>query len=162
MNQNGIRKVGLLVLSLALAVIFVGCSTDSATGPEYNSGVSSTSIFEQQDPARTNPEFEFSFSGRIIDVDADNRIILFDGKEDLPFYVEQEARVVLLPNRTEVPFIVDAGRNSGESRSESSVKAGSQATAYGILKGDNLVVVELLEVWENGVVTETTPYSVDR
>ena len=162
MNQYGIGKVGLMVLSLALAVIFVGCSSDSTTGPANNSGVLGTSIFEQQDPSRTNPEFEFSFSGRIIDVDIDNRIILFDGKEDLPFYVEQEARVVLLPNRTEVPFIVDAGRDSRESRSESSVEAGSQATAYGFFKGDNLVVVELLEVWQNGVVIEATPDSAAR
>ena len=162
MNKYGIGKVGLMVLSLALAVIFVGCSSDSTTGPEYNSGVSSTSIIEQQDPSRTNTEYEFAFSGRIIDIDIDNRIVLFDGKEDLQFYIEEEARVVLLPGRAEIPFIVDTGRESGDSRSESSIEIGSRATAYGVLKGDDFVVVELLEVWQNGVVIEATPDSAAR
>lgn len=162
MNQNGIGKVGLMVLSLALAVIFIGCSTDNTTGPDNNSGVLSTTIFEQQDPARTSSEFEFSFTGRIIDVDLDKRIIFFDGQKELQFYVSEKARVVLLPNRTEIPFSVDSGRDSEESRSKSSLEAGSRATAYGAIKGDDLVIVELLEVWQNGVVIEATPDSAAR
>lgn len=162
MNQNGIRKIGLMVLSLALAVIFVGCSTDSTTGPNSSENGSFTSIFTQQDPSRVNSEFEFSFSGRIVNVDAENRLIVFDGKEDLMFYVDQDAKVFLLPDRTEIPFILDDGRDSRDSRAESSVEVGSQAIAYGTLKGDDLVVVEVLEVWPTNVVVETTSNSVER
>ena len=76
----------------------------------------------------------------------------------LSFVLDKNAHIISLPDRTEIDFLTSTSSSSSREQS-GAISEGSRVVIYGTPKGDNLIVVGLLEVINNNLVSEVNMYS---
>jgi hypothetical protein len=109
-------------------------------------------------PDNYSRDYEIQLPGRVSSVDYDARSFQIGEKEGLSFVLDKNAYIISMPDRTELDFLTN--NSSSSSREQSgAISEGSRVVIYGTPKGDNLVVVGLLEVINNNLVSEVDMYS---
>lgn len=108
-------------------------------------------------PDSYNRDYEIQLPGRVSSVDYDARSFQIGEKEGLLFVLDKNARIISMPDRTDLDFVTTTSSSSREQTG--AISEGSRVVIYGTPKGDNLIVVGLLEVLNDSQVSEVNNYS---
>lgn len=123
--------------------------------PQKSSEDFVTTGFTANAPAVYSRDYDVKIAGRVSSVDYSARSFQLEDRAGMSFVLDKDARVISLPDRTEISFVVDNGRTASRAQ-DGAIEQGSRVVAYGTLKGDELLVVGLLEVINDNMVGDVS------
>ena len=104
------------------------------------------------DPSDIDRNYDFQFEGRLSSIDRAQRSFELGEREGLLFSLDRDARIISIPDGAELKFNSDDERSSAGYDGE--INIGSRVNVYGTFKGDELFLVELLEVYNSSIIGE--------
>ncbi len=146
MGKGNLKFAGILIVALA-AVFAIGCSTDNPTSP--TNAIQSSAVNLESAPVDPNQRFPQSIEGLIVELDFDKRTFMLAERAGLEFYVETDATVISIPDGTDLKFAERDPAVSFSRMPENTVSVGADVVAYGQFKGNELFIVDRLEVLNN-------------
>lgn len=145
MSKLNLNSIGKLVVLVAVFALFVGCSSDTMTGPSTNNGISSSPIVGERGNSN-----KVTFEGQTQVLDRAERTFVLRGEKELTVYVPEKAKIVKVPEGFEVPFNPQSSKATEVGSRSEYLEGGLKVRVTGELKGDDYIIAESVEIFSFG------------